>query len=110
MLQLLLERKEWDKLIPNRTIYNQKYVFAYFLGKNIEHRRVVTNFAKENGLKVVTLRHLDQYIKNDEKLTTVDKLDLDLDVVMNVMTKICPLCGNKNPDVKICKFCGGHLK
>ena len=47
---------------------------------------------------------------NDEKLTTVDKLDLDLDVVMNVMTKICPLCGNKNPDVKICKFCGGHLK
>ena len=47
---------------------------------------------------------------NDEKLTTVDKLDLDLDVVMNVMTKICPLSGNKNPDVKICKFCGGHLK
>ena len=63
----LLSREKWDNYIPNKSDFGFKYVFAYFLGNNSSYRDEVTKFAKNNNLKVITLRHLDQYIKSDEK-------------------------------------------
>jgi len=62
----MLDKEEWERLIPNERKISEKYIFAYFLGANIEHRKVVEKIAKKTGLKIVTLRHLDQYVKYDE--------------------------------------------
>ncbi len=62
----LLTKQEWDKLIPEKRSYKEEYIFAYFLGDNQEYRKAVTRFAKAKNLKIVTLRHLDQYVDEDE--------------------------------------------
>lgn len=63
----MFDSKEWKELIPERKLFDGKYIFAYFLGSNIEHRRVVEELALKTGYKIVTLRHLDQYVEFDEK-------------------------------------------
>lgn len=63
----LLSKNEWDELVKNENVYSFKYIFAYFLGDNKEYRLKVKQFADEKNLKIVTLKHLDQFVKNDIK-------------------------------------------
>ena len=63
---MMLSKNEWDSLIVNKKLVEYKYIFAYFLGKNKFYREQIQSFADEKGLKIVTLRHLDQFIKEDE--------------------------------------------
>lgn len=62
---LLLRSEDWLKQIPNKKLYDEPYIFAYFLGKSPEYRKAVTEFAKEKGLKIVTSHHMDSYNKAD---------------------------------------------
>ena len=64
---MLLSKNQWDELIENKLPYNFEYIFAYFLGDNKKYREDVVNFSKRTGLKIVTLRHLDQFVSTDEK-------------------------------------------
>lgn len=63
---LLLDDKQWLEEIPNKRLYEEPYIFAYFLGKTPEYRQAVTEFAKKKGLKIVTEPHMDSYNKADE--------------------------------------------
>ena len=45
---------------------DEPYIFAYFLGANPEYRRQVRKLAESTGLKIVALRHMDQYVEDDE--------------------------------------------
>lgn len=56
---MLLEKKEWDSLATNRKI-KEKYIISYILGNSKKQRKKVKRFAKEKGLKLVTI----PYIKN----------------------------------------------
>ena len=56
---LLLDVEQWDREIPGQAPYEGAYIFAYFLGKSKAYRRQVTAFAREKGLKIVTLHHMD---------------------------------------------------
>lgn len=62
---LLLNGDEWLKEIPNEKIYDEPYIFAYFLGKSTDYRKAVTDFARKKGLKIVTEHHMDSYNKAD---------------------------------------------
>lgn len=62
----IFNENEWSELIPMNTEYEEPYIFAYFLGANHTHREAVKSVAKQLGCKIVTLRHLDQYVENDE--------------------------------------------
>lgn len=65
---LMFDGKEWQDLIPMQKEYiGEPYVFAYFLGANLSHREAVASAARELGCKIVTLRHLDQYVEADEQ-------------------------------------------
>ena len=63
---LLLDSKGWDEIISKEPLIKEKYVFCYFMGNNPEQRDFVRRLAKEQGLKVVALLHLDQFIVSDE--------------------------------------------
>lgn len=58
---LLLSKEEWEIQIPKEDIINEPYLFAYLLGKNKEHRRLVENVAKKLQLRIVSIPHCDHY-------------------------------------------------
>ena len=53
---LLLNKEEWKMKIPDvdEKLVNEPYIFVYFLSKNDENFKEVEEFAKKNGLKIVT--------------------------------------------------------
>ena len=59
---MLVDKKVWNELASERLI-REKYVFSYILGESIKQRNKVKKFAKEKGLKLVTI----PYIKNGNK-------------------------------------------
>lgn len=63
----LLTKAEWDEIIPCKKVINKRYVFAYFLGDNQKYRKEVEKYATKKNLKIVTLRHLDQFVQEDEE-------------------------------------------
>ena len=63
---LLLDAEGWNEIIDSSPMVKEKYVFCYFMGNNPEQRDFVKRLAKDKGLKVVALLHLDQYIASDE--------------------------------------------
>ena len=58
---LLLSREEWKEQIPQNNIIGKPYLFAYLLGKNKEHRRLVEEVAKKLNLQIVSIPHCDHY-------------------------------------------------
>lgn len=63
---MMFSSEEWDKLIPGKQVVEGEYIFAYFLGANQEYRNAVKQISKKTGLKIVSLRHMDQYVAADE--------------------------------------------
>ena len=63
---LLLQAKDWEKVASETSVPKEDYVFCYFMGDNPEQREFVKKLAKKEGLKIVALLHLDQYIPADE--------------------------------------------
>lgn len=63
----IFDENEWAKLVPMRVKLDEPYIFAYFLGANPNFREAVNTVAKQLGCKIVTLRHLDQYVESDEQ-------------------------------------------
>lgn len=63
---LLLAKAQWLSITPSRRI-SDDYVFCYFLGDDLTERRLAELFAKEIGLKLVTLPFLlGEYRKCDD--------------------------------------------
>ncbi|MCR5837305.1 MAG: polysaccharide pyruvyl transferase family protein [Lachnospiraceae bacterium] len=81
----MLSCDEWKEYIPDERVYEDKYVFAYFLGNNEEHRSFVKKYAKEHGIKIVTLRHLDQYVDSDEQFGDYAPYDVAPDKFLNLL-------------------------
>ena len=73
----LLTKNEWELILGDKLIMSDSYIFAYFLGDNEIHRREVIDFAKRKKIKIVTMPHLDQYIKKDEHFGDVQLYDVD---------------------------------
>lgn len=80
-----LTKDEWDKYIPVEKVYDEPYIFAYFLGENTAYRDEVKKLAKETGLKVVALRHLDQYVETDENFGDYAPYDVGPDKFLNLI-------------------------
>ncbi len=64
---LLLNKEEWKDIQPDKPIVTGDYIFCYFLGKNIEHRKFVERLKKMTGYKIVSINHCDEYVKYDDK-------------------------------------------
>ena len=58
----LLDSTEWDKAASERIIEGD-YVFCYFLGEEKKLRKLAERFAKEKGLRLVTVPHAGGWLK-----------------------------------------------
>ena len=63
---LVIDKEVWDANIPFERKIDEDYIFCYFLGDNPEQREEAKKLSKDTGLKIVTLRHMDEFIKTDE--------------------------------------------
>ena len=64
---LLLNRDEWEKEIEDSKINEtEPYIFCYFLGTNQDARKAVNELKAKTGLKIITIKHMDEYVPEDE--------------------------------------------
>ena len=73
---MIIDRSVWDENIPDKTIVDGDYIFCYFLGNNPDQREEVRKLAKEKNMKIVVLRHLDEYIPEDENFGDIAPYDV----------------------------------
>lgn len=62
----LLEKEQWQHRAGDKPIVQGKYIYCYFIGDNQEHRNIANKLKEKKGLKLVTIRHIDDYIATDE--------------------------------------------
>lgn len=74
---LLFTGDEWMSIQQKTPIINGKYIFCYFLGNNPSHREFAKRLKKETGYKIISLTHLDEFVKSDEGYADETPYDID---------------------------------
>ena len=85
-------KQDWEKLIPYESNDWGQYIFCYFLGNNPEHRKAARRLSEETGLKIVTLRHLDRYVPEDETFGDIAPYDVDPAKFLNILRNAAYVC------------------
>lgn len=88
----MFDKEGWNKLIPEKRELDEPYIFAYFLGNTAEYRSAVKEAAKELECKIVALRHLDQYVPEDEDFGDVSPYDVGPDRFLNLLRGATYVC------------------
>jgi hypothetical protein len=68
---LLLNEKQWSEVCLPHRIIHEPYILCYFLGNNLEHRKFAKRIKQATGLKILSLLHLDTYVKEDEETADI---------------------------------------
>lgn len=89
---MMFTASEWDKLIPEKQVTDGDYIFAYFLGDNQEFRRAVKSLSKQTGLKIIALRHMDQYVPADEEFGDEAPYDVGPAEFLNILRDARYVC------------------
>lgn len=84
---ILLTKEEWDCVAVKERIIPEKYIFCYFLGSNIEHRKFVERLKEKTGYKIVSINHSDEYVKYSDEFADMIPYDIGpkewIDLVRN---------------------------
>lgn len=88
----VFNKKEWEDLVPVTPSEWDNYIFCYFLGPNPEHRKAAKELAAKTNKKIVTLRHLDRYVPEDETFGDVVLYDVDPIRFLNILRHADYVC------------------
>lgn len=90
---LLLDAKEWEEEIKDSHITeNEPYIFCYFLGRNTEARKAANELRTITGYKIVTLRHMDEFIPEDEMFGDEAPYEVDPNDFVKYISKAAFVC------------------
>lgn len=90
---MLLTPEEWRHEISVSNVkVNGKYIFCYFLGKNHEARAAANKLKQKTGLKIIAIRHMDEYVKYDEKFGDYAPYDVNPNDFVNLINKAEYVC------------------
>ena len=65
---MLLSPEEWmEEIKDSKVKETEPYIFCYFLGTNMEAREAANRLKAATGYKIITLRHMDEYVPSDEQ-------------------------------------------
>lgn len=85
-------KEQWDEMVPVAPPEWEDYIFCYFLGDNPEYRRAANALAAETGKKIVTLRHLDKFVADDEQFGDYAPYDVDPVRFLNILRNASCVC------------------
>lgn len=68
---LLLNKEQWMEIQDKERIIDEKYIFCYFLGNNIEHRKFVERLKEKTGYKIASINHCDEYVKYSDEFADI---------------------------------------
>lgn len=88
----LLSREEWLEIIPSQKEFEEPYIFTYFLGANSNYRKSVEELARKKNLKIVVLRHMDQYVEADENFGDYAPYDVGPERFLNLIRNAEYIC------------------
>lgn len=75
---LLLNSMEWAEEVRDSHVHeSEPYIFCYFLGANPEARKAANKLKSYTGFKIVTLRHMDEFVEEDEQFGDEAPYDVD---------------------------------
>ncbi len=64
---LLFDEQEWKEEIKDSHICETgPYIFCYFLGSDLMARKAANELRTQTGYKIITIRHMDEYVETDE--------------------------------------------
>lgn len=65
---LLLDRYEWqEEIVESKVDTSVPYIFCYFLGPTPDARRAANELKNNTGYKIITIRHMDEFVDSDEQ-------------------------------------------
>ena len=82
---LLLTRKEWDNLDKRNRMIEEKYIFCYFMAKGQKKRKFAENLKEKTGYKIIVLKHLDEFIPEDENFGDYAPYDIGPIEIINLI-------------------------
>lgn len=85
-------KEQWDEMVPVAPPEWEDYIFCYFLGDNPEYRRAANALAAETGRKIVTLRHLDKFVADDEQFGDYAPYDVNPVRFLNILRNASCIC------------------
>ncbi len=88
----VFNKQEWETLVPVAKPEWGNYIFCYFLGPNPEHRKAAKELAQKTGKKIVTLRHLDRYVPEDESFGDIVLYDVTPNRFLNLLRNADYVC------------------
>lgn len=68
-----------------KKIIKEPYVFCYFLGTNLEHRKIARELGTATGLKLVTCPFLDNFLEEDLQFGDIQMFDMDAEDFVNLI-------------------------
>ena len=92
---LLLTQEQWRAIEKKPAILDEhscKYVFCYFLGTQEEPRKKVYAYAKEKGLKIVTVADFKKYCEADHKYSDIQLYDLSVNEFLYMIDHASLVC------------------
>ncbi len=82
---LLFDKEEWMVIQPKERLIQDKYIFCYFLGKTVEYRKFAERLKEKTGYKIVSLNHLDEYVKYSDKFADEAPFDIGPSEFLNLI-------------------------
>lgn len=82
---LLFDKEEWMSLQQEERLVKEKYIFCYFLGKTVEHRKFAERLKEKTGYKIVSLNHLDEYVKYSDVFADEAPFDVGPSEFLNLI-------------------------
>lgn len=89
---LLMQKEDWKNLIKPKKIFDEKYIFCYFLGDNCLSRKCAKKLSKITGYKIVALQQLDMYIKSDSDFADYAPYNIDPADFVNLIANAEFIC------------------
>lgn len=90
---MLLSPNEWEKEIEDSEVNEtEPYIFCYFLGTNQDARKAVNELKAKTGLKIITIRHMDEYVSEDENFGDEAPYSVDPNDFVKYISKATYVC------------------
>lgn len=90
---MLLSRDDWRKYTCQSKIkIKEPYILCYVLGERLDVRNDIKELAKKLNLKIVSLPHVDQYIKVDNNFGDIQIWNADALDFVNLIDNAAYVC------------------